>query len=101
MKPDTDELENFDQRCIDAWGAPIRSHKQRVKGQYLDEEGQAIRKIPTQLCHKAGLRMNQTQISQIKQAFLIYLYRNPAPLAKRLGNLERHLKLSKTSSPYT
>ena len=216
MKPDTDEIENFDQRCIDAWGAPLRSHKQvlahgiprikdfvqfdqtsnvlkihiaeklllessphvgsvtasvdvqwylrnvahdlqhdvgmvdyervqplksallltviappllfmkcpeddldlylilnggaapaalyllsqleylfRVKGQYLDKEGQAIRKIPPQLCRKAGLSMNQTRISQIKQAFLIYLYRNPTPLAKRLGKLERRLKLSK------
>lgn len=68
----------------------------RMKSRYLDGNGIVIKLVPPQLVKKLGSRNTSkgNRISQIKQAFILYLYRNRTPLANRLQSLEQKIKIS-------
>lgn len=74
----------------------------RIKSRYLTRAGKVHQEIPQQLRKKAGIN-DRKQVNQIHQAFILYLYRNRTPLAKRLHKLERALgivdRLKKIRNP--
>lgn len=66
----------------------------RINGRYLGKNGAVRRKIPQQLQKQAGIQPNQKQVSQIHQAYILYLYRNKTLLGKRLRRLDRNLSIA-------
>lgn len=66
----------------------------RAKGRYLHRDGRVRREIPPQLLKKAGPGLKPRRVNRIDQAWVLYLYRNPTPLAKRLRMLEKKLEIA-------
>ena len=63
----------------------------RMRSRYLDAEGTVIRPVPAQLRVLVPTANVGARISRIRDAFLMYVYRTPSPLARRLRLLERNL----------
>jgi hypothetical protein len=66
----------------------------RMKSRYLDGHGAVLQLLPIELLKKLSRSRTPHRINQINDAFIIYLYRTPTPLAVRLRKLERQLAIS-------
>jgi hypothetical protein len=70
----------------------------RRNGRYLKDDGTIRRAIPLQVRKKAGLTTNarpntRDRVSQVHQAFCLYLYRNRTLAGRRLQILDRKLRI--------
>jgi hypothetical protein len=71
-------------------------HLFRVKGSYLDSDGKLLKPVPPALAKLNGLKGKKVgqRVNQIQAAFTLYLDGNMTPLAVRLSQLERDIKIS-------
>ena len=69
-------------------------HLFRLNSRYLSVDGTVVRQPPRQLVNKAKLRAHQARVSQIKQAFVMYKYRNTSNLGRRLRRLDEKLRIT-------
>jgi hypothetical protein len=66
----------------------------RVKGDYLDYDGVLQKPVPAPLNGPQGIRVNVgSRVNQIQHAFSLYLHGNNDPLAIRLAQLDKDIKV--------
>jgi len=66
----------------------------RMASRYLDGEGIVVRPTPPELRKQVPHANAGQRVNQIKDAFIIYLYRTPTQVARKLRSIERKISIS-------